>query len=54
MHKVYLGVMWFNERAMKTYEKCGFVKEGISRDDFYKNGKYHDVNYPPLKRRACN
>lgn len=43
MHKVYLSVMDLNERAVRTYEKCGFVKEGISRDDFYKNGKYHSM-----------
>lgn len=43
IHKVYLCVMDFNERAVKIYEKCGFTREGVSRDDVYRNGKYHDM-----------
>lgn len=42
LHKVYLNVLQDNERAIRFYEKCGFVEEGISRDairikDDYKN-----------------
>jgi len=33
----------FNERAIKSYEKCGFKKEGILRQEIYIDGKYYDA-----------
>ncbi|WP_152657984.1 GNAT family N-acetyltransferase [Oceanobacillus sp. CFH 90083] len=32
LHRVGLGVFAFNESAIKSYEKVGFVKEGLLRD----------------------
>lgn len=32
LHRVELGVFAFNEPAIKSYEKAGFVKEGLLRD----------------------
>lgn len=32
LHKVGLGVFDFNEPAIRSYEKVGFVKEGLIRD----------------------
>lgn len=32
LHRVGLGVFSFNESAIKSYEKVGFVKEGLIRD----------------------
>ncbi|GAA0323803.1 GNAT family protein [Oceanobacillus sp. FSL W7-1293] len=32
LHRVGLGVFDFNESAIKSYEKVGFVKEGLLRD----------------------
>jgi len=43
LHRIYLTVFDFNVRAMKTYEKVGFKKEGAYREHFYRNGKYCDV-----------
>ena len=43
INKVNLHVYSFNERAMKSYKKCGFVKEGALRQELYKDGKYHDI-----------
>ncbi|MDI6600290.1 MAG: GNAT family protein [Thermoanaerobacteraceae bacterium] len=40
MHRVYLHVYDFNERAVRCYEKCGFKKEGLIREAVYKHGKY--------------
>lgn len=31
-----------NQRAIHTYEKCGFQIEGCLRDGYYVNGQYHD------------
>ena len=43
MNKVKLEVFAFNARAIKSYEKCGFVKEGALRQEIFRNGQYHDV-----------
>ena len=41
-HRVAIGVVGFNERAMRFWEKVGFRKEGVHRDEYYYDGKYHD------------
>ncbi len=43
LHRVYLEVYDFNTRGIRSYEKCGFKKEGALRDDRYSRGKYHDT-----------
>ncbi len=42
INKIKLNVYSFNQRAIKCYEKCGFRKEGILRQEIYRNGQYHD------------
>lgn len=32
LHRISLGVYDFNHAAIRCYEKCGFVKEGLMRD----------------------
>lgn len=41
-HRISIGVVGFNERAIKFYEKIGFKKEGKQRDGYYYNHQYHD------------
>jgi len=43
LHRVFLRVYDFNERAIRVYEKLGFVKEGVLRQHVFRDGKYHDV-----------
>jgi RimJ/RimL family protein N-acetyltransferase len=43
MHRVWLRVFESNKRAIRSYEKVGFVHEGCMREMEYKSGKYHDV-----------
>lgn len=43
INKVRLYVYSFNERAIKSYEKCGFKREGILREEIFKDGKYYDT-----------
>ncbi len=42
LHRVYLRVYSFNQRAIASYEKCGFRREGVLRDQHCAGGKYHD------------
>ena len=42
LHRVSLAVFAFNERAIRSYEKVGFVVEGQARDAIYRDGRYWD------------
>ena len=42
INKIRLTCYSFNERAIKSYEKCGFKVEGILRQEMFKDGRYHD------------
>lgn len=43
LHKVLLVVFESNEKARALYRKCGFRKEGILKDEYFVEGKYHDM-----------
>jgi len=43
LHRIWLRVFSFNDRAIKLYEKLGFQKEGISREAIFRNGTWHDI-----------
>lgn len=45
LHKVYLRVLEYNARAVRTYEKCGFRAEGILREEMKVNGQWHHLIY---------
>ena len=41
-HRAAMGVVGFNERALRFWGKVGFRKEGVQRDGYYYDGKYYD------------
>lgn len=41
-HRVSIGVVGFNEKALRFYEKTGFRREGIQRDGYFYNHRYYD------------
>jgi len=43
LHKVWLGVNAAQSNAVRVYEKVGFVREGILRDEVWRNGRYYDA-----------
>ncbi|NED98789.1 GNAT family N-acetyltransferase [Phytoactinopolyspora halotolerans] len=43
LHRVRLEVFSFNERAIRSYEKCGFVREGRMRDALLWDGERYDT-----------
>jgi RimJ/RimL family protein N-acetyltransferase len=42
LHRVALSVFAFNERAIRTYRKAGFVVEGRARQSIWRDGRYWD------------
>lgn len=42
LHRIELNVFAFNARAIHTYEKLGFQREGVQRQALYYNHAYHD------------
>lgn len=42
LHRVSLGVFEYNPRAIRSYEKAGFVLEGRTRQDLRRAGRYWD------------
>jgi RimJ/RimL family protein N-acetyltransferase len=42
LHRVDLRVLAYNQRAIRCYEACGFVREGIERDSARVGDDWHD------------
>ena len=42
LHRVSLGVLDYNARARRCYEKCGFREEGRVREHHFHDGRWHD------------
>jgi len=43
LHRIYLRVFPDNHSAIKTYERAGFVKEGLLKDTVFVDGKFKDM-----------
>ncbi len=43
INKIKLQVFSFNTAAIRSYEKCGFSKEGILRNEIFRFGKFYDL-----------
>lgn len=41
LHRIWVRVFAYNERALRTFESCGFVREGLLRDDVFRDGRFH-------------
>jgi RimJ/RimL family protein N-acetyltransferase len=42
LHRISIGVVGFNERALRFYEKIGFQREGVQRDGYFYNHQFSD------------
>jgi RimJ/RimL family protein N-acetyltransferase len=42
LHRIALFVFEFNERAVRTYRRCGFVVEGRARESIFRDGRWWD------------
>jgi RimJ/RimL family protein N-acetyltransferase len=43
LNRVWLHVFEYNQRGLRTYDKIGFKREGVLRQDHYQNGRYWDT-----------
>ena len=43
LHKLKVSVLAFNEAAIRCYEGCGFVREGVLKEEIFRRGAYQDV-----------
>jgi diamine N-acetyltransferase len=50
LNRIYLRVYETNPRAIRAYEKVGYVHEGCMRQSVYKHGKYIDVHLMSVLR----
>ena len=41
-HRVSVGVVGFNERAIRFWKRLGFREEGVQREGYYCDGRYSD------------
>lgn len=51
LHRIYLRVYSDNPRAIRVYEKVGFVHEGRMREAEYHENRYHDVLFMSMLRQ---
>ncbi|BAD40984.1 putative acetyltransferase [Symbiobacterium thermophilum IAM 14863] len=51
LHRVELHVFDFNKRAIRAYEKAGFVHEGVRRQALRRGSRYHDILVMGITRR---
>ena len=42
LHRIALYVFEFNVRAIRAYQRCGFVVEGRSRESIWRDGRWWD------------
>ena len=51
LNRVWLGVSEPNVKAVKFYEKAGFAREGVLRDEIFKEGRYfNSIRMSMLKK----
>jgi RimJ/RimL family protein N-acetyltransferase len=43
LHKVWLMIYEENERSRRTYERLGFVKEGLLREEYFHEDGWHNM-----------
>lgn len=50
LYRIFLRVFEDNPRAIRVYEKAGFIHEGRQRKAEYHNGQFHDVLFMSILR----
>src|SRR5206468_7752591 len=50
LNRVWLHVLEYNERGIRCYEKVGFKKEGLLRQEHFRDGRYWDTHLVAILR----
>jgi RimJ/RimL family protein N-acetyltransferase len=50
LHRLSLYVFSYNQRAIRSYEKVGFVHEGVLPETLYRDGTYHHIHVMGILR----
>jgi RimJ/RimL family protein N-acetyltransferase len=50
LHRIHLYTPVYNGRAVALYEKIGFTREGLLRQDVFQDGQHHDAVVMSLLR----
>ena len=51
LHRLYLRALAENKRAIRSYEKAGFIQEGCLQDDVCINGEYKDIVWMAIVKK---
>jgi RimJ/RimL family protein N-acetyltransferase len=51
LHRVFLSVFSYNQRALDFYDQLGFAREGILREHLARDGRRHDMIFYGMLRR---
>lgn len=43
LHKLKVSVLKTNDAAIRCYERCGFICEGVLKEEVFRRGAYQDV-----------
>jgi ribosomal-protein-alanine N-acetyltransferase len=43
LHRIQAGIFEENPRSMRVLEKCGFTREGVERERFFRTGRWMDA-----------
>jgi RimJ/RimL family protein N-acetyltransferase len=43
LHKMWLMVFATNERSLRTWKRLGFIEEGLLRDEYFHEGRWHNM-----------
>lgn len=52
LRRVKSRALAFNERSVAYSAKCGYVIEGVEKEEVYRNGAYHDLVLLAVTRKA--
>ncbi len=44
LHRLYARILESNPRALSSFQKCGFVPEGLERDAHFQDGRFWNVH----------
>jgi len=50
-HKIFAGVFTPNKRSLRVFQKLGFEKECVLKEEMYIDGQYHDIHRFALFKR---